>query len=54
MQKYPIIYADPPWQYRNRKIRGHHYRTLSIEGFCSIKVVEITDDDAAHFLKKRK
>lgn len=53
MQKYQVIYADPPWQYRNRKIRGgaeHHYRTLSIEELCSLKVAEIADEDAALFL----
>ena len=51
-QKYQAIYADPPWQYRNRKIRGgaeHHYRTLSIEELCSLKVAEIADKDAALF-----
>lgn len=52
-QKYQIIYADPPWQYRNKKIRGgaeQHYRTLSIDELCGLKVAEIADEDAVLFL----
>lgn len=33
-RRFPTIYADPPWPYRNRAARGaaeNHYRTLPIE-----------------------
>ena len=49
---YKIIYADPPWQFSNKKTGGsmksgaaHHYLTTGIEGLKKINVNEITDDD---------
>jgi N6-adenosine-specific RNA methylase IME4 len=38
---YSILYADPPWSYRNRTIRGgaaHHYRTLSTREVAEFQV----------------
>ena len=46
MEKYQIIYADPPWQYRNAKGTGvaeNHYKTMSVEEICSLPVKEWTD-----------
>ena len=53
MEKYQIIYADPPWQYRNAKGTGvaeNHYKTMSVEEICSLPVKEWTDKNAVLFL----
>jgi N6-adenosine-specific RNA methylase IME4 len=55
---YSILYADPPWAYRNRTIRGgaeHHYRTLSVQELAAFtiderRVVEHTAPDSVLFL----
>ena len=45
MKKYEIIYADPPWQFKNKKTGGsmksgaaHHYLTTGIEGLKACRV----------------
>lgn len=55
--KYQVIYADPPWQYRNKKTGGslcsgaaQKYSTLSTEELCSIPVGDIADKNAVLFL----
>lgn len=42
-KEYPVIYADPPWSYRQHgtspKSRGNaaqHYRTMNVEDICSL------------------
>ena len=53
MEKYQIIYADPPWQYRNAKGTGvaeNHYKTMSVEEICSLPVKEWTNKNAVLFL----
>ena len=53
MKKYQIIYADPPWQYRNDKGSGvaeNHYRTMPVEEICRLPVKELTDRNAVLFL----
>jgi site-specific DNA-methyltransferase (adenine-specific) len=58
MKKYNIIYADPPWEYRNQSINHtdgkalafNHYKTLSVEEICKIKVGEIADKNCALFI----
>lgn len=50
---WPIIYADPAWQYRNSGGNGaaeNHYRTMSIEQICALPVREIAAENAALFL----
>lgn len=51
-KKYEIVYADPPWQFNNKKTGGsmksgaaHHYITTGIESLKSIDVDSITHDD---------
>jgi N6-adenosine-specific RNA methylase IME4 len=47
--KFPTIYADPPWQYRNRSSRAaaeNHYPTLSLKEICAEPVSELAADDA--------
>jgi N6-adenosine-specific RNA methylase IME4 len=54
-RKYQIIYADPPWSYRDKANAGkrgacHKYSTMPIEDICSIPVWDITANDCALFL----
>ena len=51
-KKYEIIYADPPWQFDNKKTGGsmksgaaHHYLTTGIEGLKALDVNSIAADD---------
>jgi hypothetical protein len=42
-QRYPIIYADPPWRYKHPPMGGNrvvenHYPTMTLEGICALKV----------------
>lgn len=54
VQKYKIIYADPPWSYQDRKAdRGNalsHYQTMSKKDLQSLPVSSIADNDCALFL----
>jgi N6-adenosine-specific RNA methylase IME4 len=52
--KFPVIYADPPWQYDfsrsdSRKIENQ-YPTMSIEDICDMDVECIANDDCVLFL----
>ncbi len=46
MKKYQIIYADPPWYYRQGKSMGthfhgacdRHYSTMKIEELCKLPI----------------
>lgn len=61
-KKYQIIYADPPWQYKNynyattltgiKAKRGvvKEYPTMSIEAIKSLPVHEIVDDNCVLFI----
>lgn len=52
-KKYGIIYADPPWQYQDRKCNGaceFHYSTMSINEICKLPIKEITAKDCVLFL----
>lgn len=53
-KRFPIIYADPPWQYDHlisvsREIE-EQYPTMSIEEICSMGIQDITTPDAMLFL----
>jgi N6-adenosine-specific RNA methylase IME4 len=52
--RYPVIYADPPWQYEyNRRASGeieNHYPTLDVEEICAVPVRDIATPDAVLFL----
>ena len=53
-RKYPVIYADPPWQYDHlvsvsREIENQ-YPTMSIEDICAMPVGDLTTPDAMLFL----
>lgn len=51
--KYQIIYADPPWSYREDWGNGavkHHYKTMSLSDIKSLKVDKIADTNAHLYL----
>lgn len=52
--KYRIIYADPPWNYgdkRDGKTTGaeDHYISMTIDELCNLPIKEITEDNAVLF-----
>lgn len=56
-KKYQIIYADPPWEYRQagntKKSRGNaiqHYPTMKTDDICKLPVQEISGGGAICFL----
>ena len=54
-KKYQIIYADPPWQYSDKrgndpKYVGLTYPTMSIHELCDMKVKDIMDENCILFL----
>lgn len=52
-KRYPIIYADPPWQYDDANSRGaaeDHYPTMSIDDICKLQVPDHATDDAVLLL----
>lgn len=55
MKKYNIIYADPPWSYRDKANAGkrgacHKYSTQSKEWIEKLPVNDLTDNDCILFL----
>ena len=56
--RYKVIYADPPWRYRDKADAGavqsggveRHYPTLSIAELCALDIKGICDQDAVLFL----
>jgi N6-adenosine-specific RNA methylase IME4 len=56
MKKYQIIYADPPWAYRNmgniQAAANSHYSTMSNEDICNLgfQVDSLADDNSILFL----
>ena len=53
IEKYSIIYADPPWRYSAKKVQGaaeNHYPTMSIEELCALPVAELAAKDSALFM----
>lgn len=56
MKKYPVIYADPPWQYRVYSQKGlgrsaeSHYPTMGIDEIRALPVAELAEKDCALFL----
>ena len=47
--RFPTIYADPPWRYRNSASRGaaeNHYPTLSLEEICAEPVAALAEDNS--------
>lgn len=57
-KKYQIIYADPPWSYRDKRDKhprlcggaSKHYQTMSIEDIKTLPVSKISDENSILFL----
>lgn len=55
-QRYPVIYADPPWRYENPPIGAtnraieNHYPTMTLEEICALPVGNLATDDAILYL----
>lgn len=52
-KKYNIIYADPPWSYKDKKCNGNcesHYETMNIKDICNLPIKNIADKDCVLFL----
>lgn len=50
MGRYPVIYADPPWQYSNRNFEGtarSHYETMSETELEGLPLKEVADEEGA-------
>ena len=56
LKKYNIIYADPPWQFKNyndKKAKnwvGEHYGLLSTKDICNLPISDIADKDCVLFI----
>ena len=55
MKKYQIIYADPPWEYRDRASAGqrgsvYKYSVMKIRDIQNLDIASIADDNCALFL----
>ena len=56
-KKYSIIYADPPWEYRqsgskknSRGMAKQHYNTMTTEDICRLPIREIATDESICFM----
>lgn|ERR1051325_49672 len=55
-RKYGVIYADPPWSFRNWSKKGtgrnavSHYDCLDFEALAALPITELAADDCALFL----
>lgn len=55
--KYQIIYADPPWEYKqsgsktnSRGMAKQHYQTMNTDDICKLPVRDIVTDNALLFI----
>jgi N6-adenosine-specific RNA methylase IME4/ParB-like chromosome segregation protein Spo0J len=56
-QHYPLIYADPPWDYRlynettgSSRAAAEHYPTMKLDEICALPVFHLAADNAILFL----
>ena len=52
-KKYSIIYADPPWSYKDSGCQGaaaKHYNTMSIEELKKLPIGDLADKNAVLFM----
>lgn len=52
-KKYQIIYADPPWSYKDRGCNGNasqHYPLMKDADICALPVQDIADKDCVPFM----
>jgi len=55
--KHNIIYADPPWSFRNKNTGGYmksgaksHYKTMSLKEMKELDIQSISEDDCVLFM----
>lgn len=53
-KKYKIIYADPPWEYKDKALAGNRgagckYDVMNIDDICNLRVNDIASDDCVLF-----
>ena len=60
-KKYNTIYADPPWQFKNRtgKVAPEHkrltrYETMTIDDIKALPIADISGEKAHLYLKKKE
>lgn len=51
MNKYRLIYADPPWQYRDKandgnRGAGHKYDVMNVHDICRLPVWDLADPES--------
>jgi N6-adenosine-specific RNA methylase IME4 len=53
-KKYNIIYADPPWEYKEsgggRRVVKAHYDTMNINDICKLPIKDISHETSILFL----
>lgn len=54
-KKYDVIYADPPWSYRDKALAGNRgagckYDVMSLEDICKLPVKDLAKDDCVLFM----
>lgn len=53
-KKYQIIYADPPWEYKEsgsgNRVVDAHYPTMNINDICNLPVKDICEDTSILFM----
>jgi ParB/RepB/Spo0J family partition protein len=54
-RRYPVIYADPAWQYEHPPMGGNripenHYPTMTLDQICGLPICKLATDDAMLFL----
>jgi N6-adenosine-specific RNA methylase IME4 len=56
-KKYPIIYADPAWDFKNKNTGGSmksgasaHYKTMTLQEMKELPVQDITEDNCVLFM----
>ncbi|MGA8555914.1 MAG: MT-A70 family methyltransferase [Candidatus Acidiferrales bacterium] len=55
MNKYQVIYADPPWRYHDKASAGkrgacYKYPVLGTEDVCALPVADLADDNCVLFM----
>lgn len=55
MNKYQIIYADPPWSYSDKRgndagYGGISYDTMSVKDICNLPIGELADENCMLFM----
>lgn len=52
--RFPVIYADPPWQYDFMSVNAwkveNHYPTMTTQAICNLPISNITTKDAILFM----